>query len=235
MKFSSIVNPRRGLFLPVFLASLCIAVTVATTAFGGDGNVDPDADYDRLDGTGKSGKRVDVIEWEDNLEIHVYPKGSLTGLGLKIDDQTNKGNKVMVISYRLSNDPKHPLIRRAILGIPLKAPFKTFKDPTEQEFDKIVISNNSLAGSLVAFKTDPEPTQLYPDGHPVLIAQKEKEEEEEEKKQQERHRHPAQTLNSPGAPKAPSAPATPEKPTSKDAPVKVDLDDSGTIKPFFME
>ena len=29
-------------------------------------------------------KRVDVIEWAGNLEIHVYPAGSLAGLGLKL-------------------------------------------------------------------------------------------------------------------------------------------------------
>ena len=42
--------------------------------------------YDRLDGTGESGKKVNVIEWEGNLEIHVYPKGSVKGLAMKLDD-----------------------------------------------------------------------------------------------------------------------------------------------------
>jgi len=116
--------------------------------------------FDRLDGRGESGKRVDVIEWEGNLEIHVYPKGSLKGLALKIDKK-NKDKPVMVIGYRFNNAPQKQLIRRAILGINLLESFKTFKDEKEPDFDKIVISNNGLA--LAEYKLDPAPTQLYPD------------------------------------------------------------------------
>src|SRR5687767_8204018 len=76
---------------------------------------DPDPLFDRLDGTGRSGKKVDVIEWEGNLEIHVYPKGSLKSLALKLDKR-NKDKTVMVIGYRFNNDPGKQLIRRAILG-----------------------------------------------------------------------------------------------------------------------
>jgi len=127
---------------------------------------DPDPTYDRLDGTGESGKRVNVIEWEGNLEIHVYPQGSLRGLALKIDDR-NKQKPVMVIGYRFDNDPSKQLIRRAILSIDIKKGFKVFRDPRELEFDKIIISNNTLASQVVAFNLDPEPAQLYPDGHPA--------------------------------------------------------------------
>src|SRR5688572_15930416 len=74
----------------------------------------PEDDYDRLDGKGKSGKKVDVIEWEGNLEIHVYPKGSLLGLALKLDE-SQKGKKVMVIGYRFNNSPNDHLIRRALV------------------------------------------------------------------------------------------------------------------------
>jgi len=137
----------------------------AHNAYGGDkAAVDPDADYDRLDGTGKSGKRVDVVEWEDNLEIHVYPKGSTAGLGMKLDD-TNKDKPVMVIAYRFIENPKAVLTRRAVLGISLSSQFKVFKDPTESEFDKFIISNNGLSGQVVAYRLDATPTQLYPDGY----------------------------------------------------------------------
>jgi hypothetical protein len=128
--------------------------------------VDPDANYDRLDGSGQSGKTVQVIEWEGNLEIHVYPKGSLKGLALKIDKTKDK--KVMVIGYRFADNPREQLIRRAILGIDLQDGFKAFKDPTEGEFDKVIISNNGLSGQVVGFALDPTPKQLYPDGHPAL-------------------------------------------------------------------
>jgi hypothetical protein len=130
-------------------------------------------DFDRLDGTGASGKRVDVIEWEGNLEVHVYPKGSLKGLALKLDEK-NKDKPVMVIGYRFDNAPKSQLIRRAILGIKLKEPLKTFRDPSADDYDKIIISNNGLSGQMQAFKLDPAPAQLYPDGHPALAKTEEK-------------------------------------------------------------
>jgi hypothetical protein len=151
------------------LIALCIAVAslASYTAFSIDYTRDPDPEYDRLDGTGKSGKTVNVIEWEGNLEVHVYPKGSLKGLALKID-RANKDKPVMVIGYRFDNSPKEQLIRRAILGIDLKDGFKTFRDPSADEYDKIVISNNGLSNQMVAYQTDPAPTQLYPDGHPAL-------------------------------------------------------------------
>lgn len=116
--------------------------------------------YDRLDGRGASGKRVDVIEWEGNLEVHVYPKGSLAGLALKLDRAKSK--TVMVIAYRFTNDPKKQLIRRAIIGIPFADQFKAYQSLKEPDFDKIVVSNNGLA-DLVEYKLDPEPKQLYPE------------------------------------------------------------------------
>jgi hypothetical protein len=153
--------------------TLVLSLLTALIAYNGhfaraDG-VDPDADFDRLDGTGASGKRVDVIEWEGNLEVHVYPHGSLKGLGLKLD-RRNKDKPVMVIAYRFTNNPKDVLIRRAILGIDIQDGFKAFKDPTESDFDKIIISNNGLSGQVTAFRLDPTPTQLYPDGHPALAS-----------------------------------------------------------------
>lgn len=127
---------------------------------------DPDPDFDRLDGHGPSGKRVDVVEWEGNLEIHVYPAGSLAGLALKMD-RKNKDKPVMVIGYRFDNAPKQQLIRRAILGIPIQDNFHVYRDGSDPEFDKVVITNNVLP-QMIAYKLDPAPTQLYPDGHPAL-------------------------------------------------------------------
>jgi hypothetical protein len=129
------------------------------------GAVDPDADYDRMDGTGKSGETVQIIEWEGNLEVHVYPPGSLKGLAATLD-MRNKAKPVMVLGYRFVNNPKQQFIRRAILGITMTNGFKAYKDPTEGEFDKIIISNNGLSGQVALFKLDPTPTSLYPEGYP---------------------------------------------------------------------
>lgn len=119
--------------------------------------------FDRLDGKGPSGKRVDVIEWESNLEVHVYPKGSLLGLSAKLDDR-EEGKGVMVIGYRLSATSK-PLVRRAILGVPFTNQLKGFVDRTEKDFDKIAISNQNLPAPWTAYKFDKAPAQWYPDGH----------------------------------------------------------------------
>jgi len=130
--------------------------------------LDPDADYDRLDGQGRSGKTVNVVEWEGNLEIHVYPERSLVGLAAKID-QNARGTQVMVLSYRLESDPKLPLIRRAVLGIPFQSGFQAWKDTSAEGYDKIILSNRALKGpTLTRFPLEPEPKQLYPDGHPGL-------------------------------------------------------------------
>ncbi len=124
-------------------------------------------DFDRLDGMGKSGARVDVIEWAGNLEVHVYPKGMLKGLALKLDKR-NKNKPVMVIGYKFRTSSEQ-LIRRAILGIPIAEGFKAYRDLTaDDEYDKIIISNNGLSNQVAEFKLDPEPKQLYPEGHPSL-------------------------------------------------------------------
>lgn len=149
------------------LATLLFALSIGSVFAGSPGGaVDPDPEYDRLDGAGKSGKKVDVVEWEGNLEIHVYPKGSLKGLALKLDDR-NKQKPVLVIGYRFDNAPQTQLIRRNILSIPLRDGFKTYLDREEMEFDKVIVSNNGLSGQVVAYRLDPPPTQLYPEGHPA--------------------------------------------------------------------
>jgi len=153
------------LALTLFISSFSFAADTATPTK----NTLPKAatansnEYDRLDGRGASGKRVDVIEWESNLEIHVYPKNSLVGLALKLDT-SDKSKNVMVIGYRFNNDPKKQLIRRALVSIPFTAKFSAYLAKNEPDFDKIVISNNGLSGDLAEYKLDPEPTQLYPDG-----------------------------------------------------------------------
>ena len=118
--------------------------------------------FDRLDGKGPSGKRVDVIEWEGNLEIHVYPKGSLKGLSAKLDDRA-EGKRVMVIGYRLGEKTR-PLVRRAILGVPFQPALQAFQDNSEKEFDKLALSNRMLTGKWKTYTLDPAPAQWYPDG-----------------------------------------------------------------------
>jgi hypothetical protein len=118
--------------------------------------------YDRLDGTGASHKKVDVIEWEGNLEIHVYPKTATAGLGAKLDDRT-PGTKVMVIGYRFKGQAE-VLVRRAILGVPFNSKLKAFVDPTEKEFDKLALSNQDLPAPWKPYKLDAAPKTWYPDG-----------------------------------------------------------------------
>jgi hypothetical protein len=141
-----------------------VLALVGVVSSYGSGTQDPDKDFDRLDGTGLSRKKVDVIEWEGNLELHIYPKKSLAGLGLKIDRE-NKNRPVMVISYRFHKSPA-PLIRRAVLSIPLSDTFKVYEDSTEPDFDKVVISNHTLAtgagSQLAVYRLDPPPSKLYP-------------------------------------------------------------------------
>ncbi|MCC7441416.1 MAG: hypothetical protein IT285_07275 [Bdellovibrionales bacterium] len=127
----------------------------------------PDDDFDRMDGTGPSGMRVDVVEWQGNLEIHVYPKGGLAGLALKLDE-ANQDKPVMVIGYRFSNAPKKQIVRRAILGVPFREGFRAYRDPAPKEYDKIVITNGPASPKYAQFKLDAAPAQLYPEGHPAL-------------------------------------------------------------------
>ena len=118
--------------------------------------------FDRLDGTGPSKKRVDVVEWDGNLEIHVYPKSSTAGLGAKVDDR-EAGKKVMVIGYQFTGS-KEPIVRRAILGIPFTNQLKGYIDPSEKEFDKLALSNQELPKPWVPYKLQPAPKQWGPDG-----------------------------------------------------------------------
>lgn len=126
-------------------------------------------DFDRLDGHGPTAKKVDVIEWEGNLEIHVYPKGALKSLGMKIDKESKTtANKVMVIEYGFNGVP-YTLIRRAVLSISLPETFKAFRDETAENYDKIIVSGHTLADVKIYALASP-PTQLYPDYHPSLEA-----------------------------------------------------------------
>lgn len=148
------------MILPFRLFLICSAImtgmVTSYTVFAGE-------IYDRLDGHGPSKKRVDVIEWDGNLELHVYPKGSLKGLAVKLDDR-EEGKKVMVVEYHLADS--EPLVRRAILGVPFNSKLKAFSDPSEAEFDKLAISNQDLKGSWQPYKLLPAPKQWYPDGDP---------------------------------------------------------------------
>lgn len=124
-------------------------------------------DFDRMDGHGKSGAKVDVIEWEGHLELHVQPPGALHGLALKLDKR-NKDKPVMVIGYRFQSAPQQQLVRRAILGISLSDPLYVYRETGTSGYDKFVISGTPLKGNqYVTFKLDPAPKSLYPEGHPL--------------------------------------------------------------------
>ncbi len=146
------------MILPFRIVLIIMAiVTGAATSY----SVFAEEVYDRLDGKGPSGKRVDVIEWEGNLEVHVYPKGSLKGLSAKLDDRV-EGKKVMVIGYRFG--AKDRLVRRAILGVPFDSNLKGYVDTTDKDCDKLAISNQVLTAPWKTYKFDPAPAQWYPDG-----------------------------------------------------------------------
>lgn len=146
------------MILPFRMILLIMAIaTGVVTSF----SVFAEEIYDRLDGKGPSSKKVDVVEWEENLEVHVYPKGSLRGLSAKLDDRV-EGKKVMVVGYRFG--AKDHLVRRAILGVPFDKNVKGFIDRTEKDFDKLAISNQTMPAPWTSYKFDPAPAQWYPDG-----------------------------------------------------------------------
>ncbi len=130
-------------------------------------------DYDRFDGTGPSRLKVSVIEWgEKQLEVHVSPKGKLQGLSAKLDDR-NTDAKVMVLGFRVPGVDR-PVVRRAILGIPMSQRFYAYEDTQVQQYNKIILTSLPLddaelsRGHLTRFTLAPPPAQLYPDGHPAL-------------------------------------------------------------------
>jgi hypothetical protein len=130
---------------------------------------DDKSEFDRLDGTGNSGKRVDVIEWKDNLELHIYPQGSLAGLALEID-RTNKGRPVMIIGYRFNHDTEEQLIRRAILSKDFKSGFETYISRSDPDMDKILITEKkqpSPGPDYASFELEGPPAHHYPKGHPL--------------------------------------------------------------------
>lgn len=197
------------------LGYVCASAVMALYLSGSIGHADgtdPDADYDRLDGTGSSGKKVNVIEWEGNLEIHVYPAGSLKGLALKLD-KTNKDKPVMVIGYRFVEHPDVQLVRRAILGIDMSDGFRAYKDPTADGYDKIIISNNGLSSPLAVYRLEPGPKQNYPDAATAKAAAQ--------------MRLPASSGDSSGA-----TTQAPARNAAQDAADQQEMEDSGSIRPF---
>ena len=154
---------RRTLASAAFVI-LALVIAVPTTNAG---RVTEPKEFDRLDGHGPSTKKVDVIEWEGNLEIHVYPKGSLKSLGMKVDRESKSTkNAVMVIEYGFNGVP-YTLIRRAVLSVNMPDAFHAFRDETAVDYDKIIVSGHLIAGAK-KFTLAPTPTQLYPDFHPAL-------------------------------------------------------------------
>ncbi len=163
-------KPRHKVYAALAILLLSVSSGFATEApKGGAGRQPEPKEFDRLDGHGLSKVKVDVVEWEKNLELHVYPKGALHSLGLIMDrkSKTSK-NPVMVIEYGFKGVP-YTLIRRAMLTITMNDSFQVFRDDSVDDYDKIIISNNGMAG-LKKFALAPAPTQLYPDHH-ALVAQ----------------------------------------------------------------
>ncbi len=183
-------------------------------------------EFDRLDGRGATRKKVDVVEWEKNLEIHVYPKGSLTRLGLKIDreSKTTK-NAVMVIEYGFQGVP-YTMIRRAMLTLPLTEPLLAFRDESAADYDKIVISNLALKG-MPRFTLAAPPAQLYPDHYQATPSVAEAVPEESETA-------PAATARPASPPSAPRAEPSRRRRRSKQSlpPKSPDSDSEGAIKSF---
>jgi hypothetical protein len=140
-----------AIFFGLLLVLVAHASQSAFSAQGGDAD-----DFERLDGTGGSGVKVNFIEWEGNAEIHFYPKGALAGLGLKLL-KNEKGKYVFVQSYRFKSMPKQIYIRRNVLSDKWVEGYKVYRAPSDDEYDKIVISPNTLS-DLVVFKLDPAPT-----------------------------------------------------------------------------
>lgn len=145
-----------------FVSAVVFLLTAASVMAGESVRKD---DFDRLDGRGPSRVKVDVIEWEGNLEVHVYPGGSLKSLAAKLDER-ERDKKVMVLGFRLHGQPGRQLVRRAILGVPFRAGFVAFRDASVTDYDKVILSNHKLA-DLKPIELEPGPAQLYPEGHPA--------------------------------------------------------------------
>jgi hypothetical protein len=201
----------------MFLLAILTGMITSYSVFAqDDGSVAAGTErYDRLDGTGDSGKKVDVIEWEGNLEIHAAPLHSLKSLSAKLDNR-EPGKNVMVVGYRFANTPR-PLVRRAILGVPFNAKVKAYIDPTEKDYDKIALTNKTLTAPWVPYKLEASPKQWYPDGD-------------------ERNQDDAAPADKPTLGSIPVAPAVPSDLTKgvpvQRVPASETSDDDGAIKNF---
>jgi hypothetical protein len=127
------------------------------------------AGYDTLDGSGKSGHKVDAISWideteGDRMEFHSYPGGSLKGIGVKLH-QTEGAQPVMVVGYRFKSEPDRVYIRRAVLDRKYEDKIFAYRVETRgNEYDKIVIADRPLKGKeYLPFTLDEAPKSLYPD------------------------------------------------------------------------
>ncbi len=156
---------RRRFSKLLLVSAIVSGLLTSYSVFAFDDDLSPEEKiYDRLDGHGKSGVNADVIEWEDNLEIHVRPKTALKKLSAVIHSED--GKKVMVLGYDFGGGRQ--IIRRYIMGIPLSGGFKAYINPKENGKTKIVLSMSKLDAPYVPFPLVTNPGQLYPDGHPKL-------------------------------------------------------------------
>lgn len=117
-------------------------------------------EYDRLDGRGSSQGKVDIVEWENNLEVQISPSHALLALGAKLDPST-RNRKVLVLEYKFANGIK--LVRRAILGIELKTPLEAkTKYRGEQRIITFIGKLGSSNDRGETYALAAEPRQLYP-------------------------------------------------------------------------
>ncbi len=155
---------------PLKLAQVFVLFWTVWLVFGNSGGERVQTQFDRLDGKGRSGVVVDVIEWEGHLELHITPKGQLLGLAARID-RKQKDRPVMIIGYRFQAHPEEQLIRRAVLSIPLQDGFKAFRDTGVSDFDKVMIANENLAGgSVIVYRFEEKLSGDYPAEHPLAVA-----------------------------------------------------------------
>lgn len=165
--------------------TLLVAVAAIAAIFAAEQNVfgkkqSEDDDFDRLDGTGPSGCKVDAIEWKKNLEFHIYPMGCMATLGFKVDDK-NQDKPVLVVEYKPSNGQKK-FVKRVLIGdADVKGKFKVYEDKSahvaKKPYDKFIVSKQDFAKSkdvIISKRVGDEPKVLYPEGHPAIAEKNEK-------------------------------------------------------------
>lgn len=131
---------------------------------------EPKDEFDRLDGTGPSRKKVDFIDWwsqEKQYEVHVKPKGSLVGVNFEIDREDKKKDPVIIIEYKLQGVPYTIVRRHTLSSSGLNNGFRVYEDTTTDDYDKLILTNNTLTSNVRQWQYG-KPRQKFPDHHKAL-------------------------------------------------------------------